>query len=134
MMIVSLQQKAPSHPLLNKLGKQLIKVQIEKLGWNFHKKEWRKREKRKQGEWSVKDEGEKRYKKEREVKWNEWIEEIKKKKIKKKEAKYDEMRTREVKEEGGGRDGGIQRNTKEYKQQQTLRSLLGCLRLLTNYQ
>ena len=30
--------------------------------------------------------------------------------------------------------GGIQRNTKEDKQQQTLRSLLGCLRLLTNYQ
>ena len=26
--------------------------------------------------------------------------------------------------------GGIQRNTKEDKQQQTLRSLLGCLRLL----
>ena len=36
---------------------------------------------------------------------------------------------------GGGEEGeGIQRNTKEDKQQQTLRSLLGCLRLLTNYQ
>ena len=41
------------------------------------------------------------------------------------------MGGKEKEEEGEGEEEG---NTKKDKQQQTLRSLPGCLRLLTNYQ